>query len=254
MRAENTEIEILEDLAALSRRAARILVDRIDETLSRKPFFSMALSGGSTPKPLFSMLVEEESFRKMIPWNRIHFFWGDERHVPPEHPESNYDMANKTMLAGAGVLRQNIHRVRAEISDADEVAREYERELKEFFRLKGGQLPVFDCVLQGLGTDGHTASLFPETSALSENKRLVAANWVEKLQTYRITMTLPVFNNADLVVFLVSGEDKAETLKKVLEGSSSRASLPAQLIRPGHGRLLWLVDIAAAGRLSSNKT
>jgi 6-phosphogluconolactonase len=250
MRSASTEIEIVEDLSAISRKAAQILVERIVETLSHKSYFSIALSGGSTPKTLFSLLAEDESFRTKISWNKIHFFWGDERHVPPEHLESNYGMANETMLAKADVLRENIHRVRAEAPDPAEAAEEYERELQKFFRLSAGQLPVFDCVLQGLGPDGHTASLFPETDALHEQKRLVVANWVEKLQTNRITLTVPVFNNADMVVFLVSGEKKAEILKKVLEGSQGPEMLPAQLIRPTHGRLLWIVDLAAASRLS----
>ena len=253
MRALNPEIEIVEDLSAVSRKAAQIIVGRIAEALSDKSYFSIALSGGSTPKTLFNLLVEDESFRARIPWNKIHFFWGDERHVPPDHAESNYGMANDTMLAKAGVLRENIHRVRAEAPDAAEAAEAYERELQEFFQLSERQLPVFDCVLLGLGLDGHTASLFPETDALCEQERLVVANWVEKLQTNRITMTVPVFNNADMAIFLVSGLEKAEILKRVLEGSQGPELLPSQLIRPRQGRLLWIVDLAAASRLPPDK-
>jgi len=254
MRSANPEIQVVADLTALSRMAAEILVHQIAETLSRKEYFSIALSGGSTPKMLYSLLGDDISFKAEIPWNKIHFFWGDERHVPPEHPESNYRMARDTMLAKTGVLPGNIHRVRSEAPDAGKVAEEYEQELHKFFRLTTGQLPVFDCALQGMGTDGHTASLFPGTTALRESKRLVAANWVKQFKTHRITLTVPVLNNAELVIFLVSGKKKAEVLKKVLEGNQSPYLLPSQLIRPKHGRLLWLVDRNAASHLSVNNS
>jgi 6-phosphogluconolactonase len=250
MRPAIPEIQVAAELSALSRKAAEILVDQIAEALHHKAYFSIALSGGSTPKMLYSLLVDDISFKAEIPWHKIHFFWGDERHVPPEHPESNYRMANETMLVKAGVLPKNIHRVRAETPDAGKVAEEYELELQKFFRLAAGQLPVFDCVLQGMGSDGHTASLFPGTTALREQKRLVVANWVKQFNAHRITLTVPVLNNADMVVFLVSGKEKAEVLKRVLEGNQSPYLLPARLIRPKHGRLLWLVDRDAASRLS----
>ena len=253
MASANYEIEIVSDSAALSRKAVEMLVSRITEIIPQKQYFSIALSGGSTPKALFSLMVEDDLFNAKIPWDKIHFFWGDERHVPPEHPDSNYGMANEAMLATAQVSSKNIHRVRAEKPDAGRVAEEYEKELQKFFRLTAGQLPVFDFVLLGMGPDGHTASLFPGTKALQERKRLVVANWVEKFQSYRITMTAPVLNNADMVVFLVSGEEKAEILQKVLEGGFQSELLPSQLIQPKSGRLLWLVDRSAASRLTLTK-
>jgi 6-phosphogluconolactonase len=252
MRPASTEVGISENLSALSRKAAIILVDKIAETLRHKVFFSIALCGGATPKTLYSLLVEDPYFKAAIPWNKIHFFWGDERHVPPEHPDSNYRMANETMLAKAGVLSENIHRVQAEMPDADKAAKEYENELQRFFGLPAGQLPVFNCALQGMGGDGHTASLFPGTPALCEQKRLVVANWVEQYHTHRITLTVPVFNNAEMVMFLVSGREKAEVLKRVLEDRQSPCNLPSRLIRPTHGRLLWLTDRDAASQLSVN--
>jgi 6-phosphogluconolactonase len=250
MRIGNAEIIVLEDAAALSYKAAEILVRCISEALSRKAQFSVALSGGSTPKALFSLLVEDDSFTNKIPWDKIHFFWGDERHVPPKDEQSNFRMADEMMLTKAHVRAENIHRMRTEQSDSAKVAQDYEKELQQYFQLTTGQRPAFDFNLLGLGPDGHTASLFPGTKALYENNRLVVANWVEKFQTHRITMTASVLNNADTIVVLVSGKEKAEVLQKVLEGDHQPDLLPAQLIQPTHGRLIWLVDHAAASRLT----
>ena len=250
MNAAGSEIKIVEDSVALSHKAAEIIVDRIVQILSDRPIFSFALSGGSTPKPLFSLLVEKHSFKSRIPWNKVHFFWGDERHVPPQHIDSNFRLAKETMFDNAAILPENIHRVKAEASDAKQVAREYEQHIWQFFHPAAGQLPVLDLVLLGMGQDGHTASLFPETEALQEKEHLVVANWVDKVSTYRITMTAPLLNNADMIVFLVSGKEKADILKMVLEDSYQPELLPSQLIRPKSGRLLWLVDQAAASRLS----
>ena len=250
MRIANSEIAIVKDSAALSRKAAEMLVRCITEVLGKRSYFSIALSGGSTPKTLFSLLVEDDFFKNKIPWEKIHFFWGDERHVAPQDNQSNYRMANEIMLARACVRTENIHRMQTETSDAGKVADDYEQELKNFFLLAAGQLPVFDFNLLGIGPDGHTASLFPGTKALHENRRLVVANWVEKFQTHRITMTAPVLANADTIVFLVSGQGKAEILQQILEGDHRPDLLPAQLIQPTHGRLIWLVDRAAASRLT----
>ena len=253
MKIGNSEIVVVRDAVELSYKAAELLVRCISETLSRKERFSMALSGGSTPQTLFSLLVEDEYFKSTIPWGKIHFFWGDERHVPPQDEQSNYRMANDIMLAKAHVRTENIHRMPTEQGDAGKVAQDYEQELRQFFELAADRLPVFNFNLLGIGPDGHTASLFPETEALHENRRLVVANWVEKFQTNRITMTAPVLNNADTIVFLVSGLEKADILQQILEGEHRPDHLPAQLIRPRQGRLLWLVDQAAASRLTHIK-
>ena len=250
----NSEIIVVDDAVALSFKAAEIWVGCMREALSRKAQFSVALSGGSTPKALFSLLVEDESFKNSIPWDKIHFFWGDERHVPPQDEQSNFRMANEMMLARAHVPAQNIHRIRTEQSEPARVAQEYETELLKFFKLTTGQLPVFDFILLGLGPDGHTASLFPETRALFEENHLVVANWVETFQAHRITLTAPVLNNADTIVFLISGHEKAEILQQIAEGGYHPDRLPAQLIRPTHGRLIWLVDQAAAGKLPPQPT
>lgn len=247
-------IQIVENSDAVSRSAAEMMVSLALETLKTKESFAVALSGGSTPKNMFSILASDETLRNRMPWDRIHFFWGDERHVPPDHTDSNYRMTNETMLSRVPVPHENIHRIRAESPDAGKAAEEYEQEIRGFFKLARGQLPRFDCVFLGIGPDGHTASLFPGTKALREQEQLVVSNWVDKFQSYRITMTVPVLNNSDIVIFLASGKEKAERLRTVLEGEKQTDLLPAQLIEPTHGKLLWLVDQEAASQLSQKGT
>ena len=248
--SNSAEIKILKDLDEISRLAADEILSRANEGESSAGRFAIALSGGSTPKLLHRQLGSEPSVRSRMPWDNIHFFWGDERHVPPDDPQSNYCMARETLFNSAPVPAQNIHRVHAEEPDAAFCAEKYECELFSFFGLEPGQMPRFECIMLGIGPDGHTASLFPGTDALHEKMKLVVANWVEKLQTHRITMTAPVLNNAALVIFLVSGKEKAGVLKEILEGDYRPDLLPAQLIKPENGKLLWLVDQAAAGCLS----
>lgn len=245
-----SEIKIVKDLDEISRTAVAIIVRQARAAKSSNGSLTLALSGGSTPRKLHRRLGRESSAAGGLSWRNIHFFWGDERHVPPDHPQSNYRMARETLFANAPVPAQNIHRVPAEEADAVAAATKYELELQSFFELESGQLPRFDCVLLGIGPDGHTASLFPGTRALQEKSRLVVANWVEKFQTHRITMTAPVLSNAAQVIFLVSGKEKAEVLKEILEGDYRPDLLPAQLIRPVRGKLLWLVDEAAGRCLS----
>jgi len=242
------EVRVLEDADALAQAAAREFLSATGEALRHAATAAVALSGGSTPRRLYALLADE-SFRRRVPWERIHFFFGDERHVPPDDPESNYRMASEAMLSAAPVPPENVHRIHAEDPSAETAARAYERDIEEHFRLAPGQFPRFDFALLGLGADGHTASLFPGTKALSETRRRAVSNWVGKLDTERITLTAPTFNAAAAVVFLVSGEDKAAPLRSVLEGAYEPAQLPAQLIRPAAGRLLWLVDRPAAQRL-----
>jgi 6-phosphogluconolactonase len=179
----------------------------------------------------------------------MHFFWGDERHVPPDHSDSNYRVVADALLSKVSVPAHHVHRIRTENPDAGKAAEQYEQALRDVFRLKEREWPRFDLVLLGMGPDGHTASLFPGTAVLNERKRLVAATWIEALNAYRITLTPPVLNNAACIILLISGQEKAETLRAVLTGDFQPVLLPVQLIRPGHGRLLWLVDRAAAGLL-----
>ena len=249
VKADGFRIKVVDDLAQICRTAA----DEIQHMAGRtaKPF-TIALSGGSTPRGLHALLANDPAVRDRLPWHRLHFFWGDERHVPPDHPQSNYRMAYDTLLSLVPVPAENIHRVCTEEPDAALAAEKYEQELRAFFGLEADHLPRFNCILLGMGSDGHTASLFPGTEALHETKRLVAANWVEKFKAYRITLTVPVLNRADLVVFLVSGAEKAEALKAVLQGDYRPERFPAQLIQPGPGKLLWIVDRAAASCLTDS--
>jgi 6-phosphogluconolactonase len=240
------EIYIVTNAEALSRAAAAEFVDRATAAVHEKSSFTVALSGGSIPKSLYALLANDTSLRERAPWVKTYCFWGDERHVPPDHPDSNYRMAYDAMLSKVPIPSANIHRIKGEYPDAEQAAHEYEQTLRGFFRLPVGQYPRFDLVFLGLGPDAHTASLFPGTQALHEQQRLVVANWVGKFYAERITMTAPVLNNAACVVFLVSGEEKALPVKAVLEGRYEPSQLPAQLIRPRHGRLVWLVDQAAA--------
>lgn len=241
------EVRIVEDAAALAREAASEFACVATESLRTKQLFTVVLSGGSTPKTLYSTLAGEP-WRSQIPWNNIHFFWGDERQVPPDHASSNFRMAYATLLSNVPVPAENIHRIKGEEADPALAAQEYEHELQSFFQLTAGELPRFDLVLLGLGTDGHTASLFPDTAALHERDRLVVANWVAKLNAWRLTLTLPVLNNAARVVFLVSGSEKASILRAVLD-SDAVGEFPAQLVRPTGGSVLWLVDRDAAASL-----
>ena len=244
--AVKPEIYIVTNTEALSRAAATEFVDKATAAVHEKSSFTVALSGGSTPKSLYTLLANDPSWRERIPWAQTYCFWGDERHVPPDHQDSNYRMAYDTMLSKVPIPSTNIHRIKSEYLDAEQVAQEYEQTLRGFFRLPVGQYPRFDLILLGLGPDAHTASLFPGTRALHEQRRLVVANWVGKFYAERITMTAPVLNNAACVVFLVSGEEKALPVKAVLEGRYEPSQLPAQLIQPHHGRLVWLMDHAAA--------
>ena len=251
IKTDGFRLKIVNDLAEICRIAAGEITKIADRPATGAHSFAIALSGGSTPRGLHELLAGDPAIRDRLPWQHLHFFWGDERHVPPDHPQSNYRMAHDSLFSLAPVPSENIHRVPAEEPDAALAAEKYERELRSFFGLEVGQLPRFDCILLGMGSDGHTASLFPDTEALHETNRLVVANWVDKFKAYRVTLTVPVLNYADLVVFLVSGPEKAEALKEVLQGDHQPDRFPAQLIRSDPGKLLWIVDRAAA-RLLTN--
>jgi len=243
------EIRIFADVGELFRAAAGEFLRLAEEAVRSKGLFTVCLSGGSTPRRLYSLLGEDPEWKIRIPWGAAHFFWSDERHVPPDDPESNFRMTWETMLSKVPVLPANIHRIPGELPDADRAAHEYDGVLRELFKLGDGQFPRFDLALLGMGADGHTASLFPGSGALHEERRMVVSNRVERLATERITMTAPVLNNAGNVIFLVLGEDKAPALKAVLEGPRQPDPLPAQMIQPAHGSLLWLVDRHAASLL-----
>jgi 6-phosphogluconolactonase len=244
----SVEIRTLTTPQELFEAAAEEVLRAAKEAVEKRGRFTIALSGGSTPKNLFNLLATNA--RTVLPWDRTFFFWGDERHVPPTDPDSNYHMAEETMLSKIPVAAGNVFRMAAENPDAAAAAEAYEQTLRKFFALETGQFPRFDLILLGMGPDGHTASLFPGTAALQEKSRLVVANWVDKLKASRLSLTLPVLNAAACVTFLVSGMDKAAALHAVLEGDAPGEQYPSKLIRPVDGKLIWLVDRAAASALS----
>ena len=238
------EVKVFPTRYDLAHGAAEHFLSRSDECVVRKGSFTVALSGGTTPKTLYQVLDNaNEKFCREIYWPMIHFFWSDERHVPPNHSARNYRMAYETMLWREPVSMNKIHRIKGENPNPAEAAKEYEEEILKFVP---GSPPRFDLILLGLGNDGHTASIFPGSEVLHETKRLVAAPWVEKLKAYRITMTLPLINNAASVVFLVSGAEKAEIVKEVLQGPKR---YPAQEVEPINGELILMLDQEAASKI-----
>ena len=244
------EIRILADGAAIARRAAQEFVQAAADAVRKRGSFNVALAGGSTPKALYSLLVNDPALRSQVPWDKMHLLFGDERHVPPDHPDSNFRMATETMISKAPVKPEQVTRIKGEYPDAGQAALEYEKALREYFKLKDGEYPRFDLVLVGMGNEGHTLSLFPGTKALHADGRIAVRNWVGKLYAERITLTAPAASNAARVIFMVTGADKAPALKAVLEGPFEPEQLPAQLLQPKNGKLLWLVDTAAGSMLS----
>ena len=239
-------VRTLPTAADMFRGAADEFVRLGRELIARHGRFVVALSGGSTPRGMYALLAGDYAD---FPWGRTFLFWGDERHVAPDHSDSNYRMVSETLLRKAPIPSENVFRVKAERPDAAAAAADYEATLRSFFKSGHGEFPKFDMILLGLGPDGHTASLFPDSEGLKEQSRLVIANWVDKFKTHRISFTFPLLNHASDVMFLVSGGDKAEVVSQILEGQHE-PPYPAQLVQP-QGRLLWLLDSAAAGKLSS---
>jgi len=225
--------------ANLAEEAAEVVIAAADQAIGQRGSFTLALSGGSTPKVLYELLASD-ACRNRIDWPKWEIYFGDERTVPPDHPDSNYRMANEAMLSKVQIPADHVHRMKGEI-DPNPAAIEYGRMLKERFG-DGG----LDLILLGMGDDGHTASLFPGSEALEEKKHRVVANWVEKFKTWRITMTAPFINKARQVLVIVGGASKAGRVAEVLEGPRDPHRLPIQMIEPA-GELIWLMDTAGAG-------
>lgn len=237
------KIEVAESADALSHAVAEQFVRLTTEAAHARGRCTVALSGGSSPKGVYRLLGAP-AFRARVRWNEIHFFWGDERHVPPDHFDSNYRMAVEAMLSNVPVPPANVHRVRGESPDAEQVARDYENEVRRC--VDGQPIPRFDLIHLGIGTDGHIASLFPGSAALEERERLCVANWVPTLNARRITLTLPVLNAARAVVLIAAGLEKASIIQRALH-DRGESPLPAQLIQPTDGELWWMLDRASAG-------
>lgn len=246
----STEVRILPDAASIAKRAAATLLEIAGDAVRQKGSFELVLSGGSTPKALYGLLVDDPALRSQVPWEKMHLFFGDERHVKPEDPQSNYRMAWEAMISKSALKPEQVTRVKAENPRAEDAAKDYEQAIRTYFKLADGQFPRFDLVLLGMGSEGHVASLFPGTKALRENRRIVVHNWVGKVLMDRITLTAPAINNARHIISMVTGADKCPALTAVLERVYEPDQLPAQLIQPVNGTLLWLVDTAAGGMLT----
>ncbi len=210
--------------------------------------FSVALSGGNTPKPLYEFLAGPAADE--LDWNKVHFFWGDERCVHQNHPDSNFNQANQTLLSPRSITKDNIHRIKTELQP-EEAARQYQEKIISYFE---GKDTRFDLILLGMGSDGHTASLFPGSDlmdgALPSKDTLVSSNWVPQFDAWRITFTPHLLNLAHNVHFLVSGKNKANVLKTVIEGPADYKTFPSRLIDPYQGNLVWHINHDAAGELS----
>lgn len=235
---------------ALAHAGARYFTEKICAAVAARGRSAVALSGGSTPKAAFALMASpEHPYRAAIPWERVEFFWIDERTVPPDHPESNYRMTREALLDHVPVGPEQVFRMRGEL-DPEEAASLYESMLRNHFRLEGAQSPPFDVAALGMGDDGHTASIFPHTEAVHAIGRICVANHVPQKDTWRLTLTWPVINQAREVFFLIGGADKAEVLKRVLGKEFDPESLPSQLIRPQSGTLTMIVEKAAARLLT----
>ena len=239
-------VKVFDDAEEVARAAAARVVELAAAAVDERGAFSLALSGGSTPRRVYELLASEE-FSGRVDWANVHVFFGDERAVPADHADSNFRMANESLLARVPLPERNVHRIEG-LGDAAANASDYESELRGLFG-DDAEWPRLDLVLLGMGDDGHTASLFPGTAALDERRAWVAANWVEKLGAWRVTLTAPAINAARHVLFLAGGAGKAERLREVLQGERDPSRLPSQLIRPHDGTLEWFVDRAAASRL-----
>jgi len=242
---EKGELVLCASASELGRKAAEFFADTAEGAILRAGTFFVALSGGSTPELMYEQLATP-ALRDRVQWAQGEYFWSDERCVPPEYPDSNYGLAERALLSKVPIPLQRIHRMRGEL-EPERAAAEYEQELRRIFSVAAPVFPRFDLLLLGMGDDGHTASLFPESPGLNETMRLAAANYVQKFNAHRLTLTLPVINAARNVAFLVTGGKKAPALRQVMRGGG--APVPAEQVHPQDGKLTWFVDEAATAQL-----
>jgi 6-phosphogluconolactonase len=242
-----SQLIVMDSAFELFVRAAEEIAHLAGEAICTHGEFTLCLTGGNTPASTYELLATR--FHLSVDWKEVQFFWGDERCVPPDDPASNFGMANRTMLSKLALRPEQIHRMRGEQEPAL-AAQEYEQELRTFFHLERPvDFPSFNLVLLGLGDNAHVASLFPHHPALQEKTRLAVAVEVEAAPSRRISLTLPVINNAERVMFLVSGANKAEAVRDVLQGSAEPDQYPAQFVKPPRADVVWLMDKAAASKL-----
>ena len=241
----NGKIEVLSDLEALSLRAAAIFVSASRNSIATRKRFAAAISGGSTPRRLYTLLGSE-AYRHQVDWQHVHLFWTDERCVPKEDEASNFRTAFDTLLSKVALPDNNIHRIKGE-ETPDKAARDYEEEIRRFFG--ESERPGFDLIILGMGEDGHTASLFPGSKSFEETVRLAIPVYLAEPRKNRITLTLSVLNNADQILFLVTGPSKASVLSEILGEKEKKKKFPAGMVRPVHGNMTWLIDQEAAAKL-----
>jgi 6-phosphogluconolactonase len=232
----------------LYQRAAELFVDSAEQSVESLGVFTVALSGGNTPKPLYSLLGE--AYADRVPWRQTYIFFSDERCVPPDHVDSNFRTAEQALISKIDIPPENVHRMKGEM-DPEAAAKEYADEITRVFNLKPGQVPSFDLILLGLGEDAHIASIFPGSDAIYSTSDMVAATYVPKLGAHRLTLTPPVIQSAKRTIVLATGEEKAEALKHAMEGPYEPDLYPAQLLRDAVGEVICLVDHAAASGLSA---
>ncbi len=230
----NPHVEILPDLSALVDRSLELVLAKFHRAISDRNFATIALAGGSTPKPLYEKLAQQN-----LPWDKLHIFWGDERYVAPDHPDSNQHMARLAWLDRVPIPAENIHPMPTREADPAIAAQKHEAELQAFFQSQPGEFPTFDVILLGIGDDGHTASLFPHTSALQVRDRLITVG--NKDGNPRITFTAPLINAAHTVIFMVAGANKCHALTQIFADRADETTYPARLIQP-QGELWWLLD------------
>ena len=239
-------IAIYPNIDILSHEAAQYVVRIATESITTHGRFTIALSGGTTPRKLYGLLGSEP-YRSQIDWTLVHIFWSDERCVPPDSEESNYHLAHEVLLSKISIPAVQVHRMPADMPDRNAASQEYENEMRRVFETDG--IPNFDLIQLGMGPEAHTASLFPHQAALHEQQRLVVPVSVPKPPPDRLTFTPPLLNAARNVLFLVAGSDKADALHAVLEGPYNPDEYPAQIVRPPNGEVTWMVDTAAAAKL-----
>ncbi len=240
------QVVIYPDTNTLSHEAAQYIVRLANEAIVSHGRFSIALSGGSTPRVLYGLLGDEP-YRNQINWSQVEIFWSDERCVPPDSSDSNYQLAQEVLFSKLSISASQIHRMPADKPDRDAASLEYTQEMQRAFGTDG--IPSFDLLQLGMGPEGHTASLFPHQPSLHEQQRLVMPVNVPKPPPPRLTFTPPLLNAAKHVLFLVTGSDKADAVQAVLEGGYQPEEYPAQIVRPPHGDVTWMLDTAAAGKL-----
>jgi 6-phosphogluconolactonase len=248
-RAVTVTYQVWPSAAAMALASARLFASKVERAVATRGIARVALSGGSTPQATFKLLADPAGpFAATVPWDKVQLFWVDERCVGPDHPESNYGVARELLLSKVAIPEANVFRMEGEL-DPEEAASRYESTLRNVMKLEGAESPAFDLVTLGMGPDGHTASLFPHTEGLNELGRLVIANHVPQKDVWRISLTWPVINQAAEVAFEVEGPSKTDVLAEVLVGPRDPERLPSQLIRPANGKLLFLLDEAAAAKL-----